>query len=77
MTEDYVLICKACHDAERGWWIPEYEENSDGTAVRCCPHCHTITMFYSNMGKLDLGLLPDIGERASGPTGPFRISDVF
>jgi hypothetical protein len=28
MTEDYVLICKACHDAERGWWIPEYEENS-------------------------------------------------
>jgi hypothetical protein len=28
--------------------------------VRRCPHCHTITMFYSNQGKLDLGLLPDI-----------------
>jgi hypothetical protein len=59
MTES-VLICKACYDADRGWWIPEYEERTDGTAVRRCPHCHTITMFYSNQGKLDLGLLPDI-----------------
>jgi hypothetical protein len=55
MTES-VLICKACYDADRGWWIPEYEERTDGTAVRRCPHCHTITMFYSNQGKLDLAL---------------------
>jgi hypothetical protein len=45
--------------------MPEYEERTDATAVRRCPNCCTITMFYSNMGKLDLGLLPDITEEDS------------
>jgi hypothetical protein len=55
-----VLICKDCYDAGHGMWIPEYEESSDGTAVRRCPNCLTVTMFYSNHGKLDLGLLPNL-----------------
>ena len=57
---EQIFVCKACHVEGRGLVQPVYEPHEDGTAVQRCPVCEAILMVYSDMGELDLGLLPEV-----------------